>query len=160
GIEALLANIDSERAEIPAATFDGTEIPRLKNSQRLMPIADIDELIDVCARVVEDEERVNDAERAFDGLSRLCDDKPDTFARRVGPLTKRVKERLKRDASPFIGNGPRDDLCGIVYAWTTGLVIEWTRAADRRYGTSVAQIEGEVRASYTRNLRTALGFLT
>ncbi len=113
GIEALLANIEAGRAEIPAATFDGTEIPRLKNVQRLTPVANLDELIDVCACVVENDERVDDAERAFDGLSRLCDHKPDDFARRVGPLAKRATQRLKREAHPFLGNGPGDDLCGL-----------------------------------------------
>src|SRR5262249_21850446 len=86
--------------------------------------------------------------------------KPDTFARRVGPLAKRVTERLKRDAFPFIGVGPRDDLCGIVYAWTIGTVIEYKYDVDPRGGRFIAQIAGEERIWYARNVRTALGFLS
>jgi hypothetical protein len=160
GIDALLENIEAGKAEIPAAVFDGTEIPRLRDSQRLQPIADLDELIDVCAAAVEDEERVDDAERAFDGLSRLCDQRPDDFARRVGPLAKRVTQFLKTKAAPFLGNGPGDDLCGVVYAWTTGELIEWKRNPDRRDRTVVTTFAGERQSWFTENLRKGLGFLS
>ena len=160
GIETLLANIEAGRAEIPAATFDGTEIPRLKDSHRLTPIADLDELIDVCARVVEDEQRVDDAERAFDGLSRLCDQKPDDFARRVGPLAKRVTQRLQNEASPFLGKGPGDDLCGLAYVWTTGHWLGWDRNPDRFDGQVMVRVSGALRSDYVRDMWTGLGYLS
>jgi hypothetical protein len=160
GIEALLANIKAGRAEIPATTFDGTEIPRLKSVQLLTPIADLDELIDVCARVVEDDSHVDDAERTFDGLSRLCGHKPSDFARRVGPLAKRALQRLKRNAFAFLGNGPGDDLCGLVYAWTTGEIIEWKRNPDRRDQRAIALVAGEQQAWFKENMRKGLGFLS
>ncbi len=160
GIENLLANIEAGRAEIPAATFDGTEIPRLKDSQRLTPIADLDELIDVCARVVEDEQRVDDAERAFDGLSRLCDQKPGDFARRVGPLAKRVTQRLQNEASPFLGKGPGDDLCGLAYVWTTGHWLGWDRNPDRFDGQVMVRVAGALRSDYVRDMWTGLGYLS
>jgi hypothetical protein len=155
-----LKNIDAGKVEVPAAVFDGTEIPRLRASQRLTPILDLDELIDVCAAAVEDEERVDDVERAFDGLSRLCDHRPDDFARRVGPLAKRVTQFLKKKAIPFLGNGPGDDLCGVIFAWTTGEVIQWNRNTDRKDRTVVATVAGEQQSWFSENLRKGLGFLT
>ncbi len=156
-IDALLENIKAGHAEIPAAIFDGTEILRLKDSQQLAPIADLDELIDACARVVEDEELVDEAERAFDGLSRLCNQTPDDFARRVGPLAKRATQRLKKHVFPFLGIGPADDLCGLVLAWTAGEVIQWKRGADR---CVVAEFAGETHRWYGENLKKGLGFLS
>ena len=41
--------------DIPALVFDGTEIPRLDPTRRLVPITDLDELIDLFARVIEDQ---------------------------------------------------------------------------------------------------------
>jgi hypothetical protein len=160
GLDALLANIEAGRTEIPATTFDGTEIRRLEYSKRLAPIDVLDELIDVCARVIEDDSQVDDAERAFDGLSRLCDQKPDNFLRRIGPLAKRAVQRLKRDAFPFLGNGPGDDLCGLVYAWTTSEVIEWKRNSDRRDPRVLAFVEGTPQSWWKENMRKGLGFLS
>lgn len=160
GIDALLANLETQTVEIPAAPFDGTEIPRLKESHRVMPIENLDDLIDVCARVVEDDGQVDDAERAIDGLSRLCDLKPDDFSVRIGPLAKRVTQRLKKETAPFLGNGPGDDLCGLIHAWTTGDVIEWQKNPDPKNRTVVATYAGEHHNWFKENLRKALGFLS
>ena len=156
-IDALEANIAAGRTEIPAAIFDGTDIPRLKYVEPLTPIKDLEELIDVCARIVEDEELVDDAERAMDGLSRLCDQKPADFAARTGPLVKRTLQRMKRDVAPFLGNGPGDDLCGLICAWTTGKVIRWKR--DNKRGVVAEFPDGE-HGWWDENLKKGLGFLS
>lgn len=119
-IDRILENINAGRIGIPAATFDGTDIPRLDPRQRLSRIEDLDELIDVCARVIEDGSSVDDAERAFDGLSRLCHHKPGDFERRTAALLKRATQRVTR-------GGAAGDLCHLVHAWCTGTVFE---AAD------------------------------
>ena len=42
--------------------------------------------IDVCAALLEGPLRTDDLERAFDGISRLCSERPDDFATRIEPL--------------------------------------------------------------------------
>ena len=73
------------------ATFDGTDIPRLRSDQRITPIEDLDELIEVCSRVIEDDSLVDDVERTIDGVSRLCDQKPDDFEQRVGDKISKLE---------------------------------------------------------------------
>ena len=134
GIEALAANLQQERFEFPAASFNGMDVPRLDPKAELTPIDNLDDLIDACARVVEDESRVDDAELAMDALARLGDQKGDDFEARVAPLLKRVRQQMKRHAAPFIGFGPAQDLFGIVYAWCTGTVV---RAKGKRQSRSI-----------------------
>ncbi len=160
GINLLVDNLNNNCAYIPAATFDGTDIPRLHKDQQVTPIEDLDELIEVCSRVIEDDSDADDVERAIDGVSRLCDQKSDDYERRVGPLLKRVTHRLKNDMAPFIGLGADDDMCGLVYAWCTGLVLEGKESKSNRHWSSRFEIEGEERGYFSENLRKAIGFLS
>ncbi len=137
GIDALAENLKQQRLEIPAATFHGMDIPRLKLQTELTPIDNLDDLIDTCARVVEDESRIDDAELAMDALARLGDQKGDDFQARVAPLLKRVRQKLKRHAAPFIGFGPSQDLFGLVYAWGNGEVIRTKNGKRHRNSVSV-----------------------
>ena len=59
------------------AVFDGTEIPRLDADRKITPISDVEELIEVCGRVLEDSSLIDDGERAIDGISRLHGEKPE-----------------------------------------------------------------------------------
>ncbi len=152
GIDALLDHIEHGRVAVPAASFDGTDISRLDPAEQLTPIEDLDELIDVCARVIEDESLADDAERAMDGLSRLCDQRPDDFPQRVGPLLKRATHLLKEDMAPFRGMGPDSDLCGLVYTWGTGTALPAEADAQEE--------EGEQESWTSRNLKKAIGFLS
>jgi hypothetical protein len=159
-VNSLESNLRQGRLEIPAASFDGMDIPRLNAADRLNPVSNLDELIDLCARVVEDESLVDDAEQAMDGLSRLCDQRPDDFHQRVGPLLKRVTQRLKKDAAPFMGIGPGDDLCGLVYAWVTGTVIRGVKKREHGHDFLYFEVAGEQRRWFAKNLEKALGFLS
>jgi hypothetical protein len=127
GIDALLAALREERLEIPAVTHHGADIPRLGAVEPLQPVTDLDDLIDVCARVLEDGSLVDEAERALDGISRWCASKPDDFEVRTGPLFKRVTTRLEKHCAPFGGLGPLDDVCGVVYAWISGQALQGKR---------------------------------
>lgn len=122
-LDRLVAQRQSARLSLPAATFDGTDIARLAGCEPLRPIQDCGELLETLSRVIENESLVDDAERCFDGLSRLCDQKSDDFARQSAPLLKRVKKLIETKAPPFIGIGPWDDLCGLVLAWLAGIVL-------------------------------------
>ena len=102
---------------IPAATFDGTDIPRLDPDFRLEPINYLEELIDTCARVMEDGDLVDDAERAIDAMARLCGQRLDDFSASTGPLFKRTVKLLKKDYCLFAGTGLGPDFRGLVYSW-------------------------------------------
>lgn len=159
GIDALVDNVQQQRFEIPAASFDGTDIPRLDPQQRLTPIDNLDDLIDICARVVEDGSRVDDAELAMDALARLCGQKPEDFEKRVAPLLKRVRQQLRRHAAPFIGFGPSYDLCGLIYAWLTGTVIRGKQPSRGSCSFSF-EFEGKKHAWHTRSHQKAIGHLS
>ncbi len=142
---------------IPAAVFDGTDIRRLADADRLTPIHDFEELLTVCSRVVEDETLVDDAERCFDGLSRLCGSKPEHIQRRLAPLLRRVHQLLASKAWPFIGMGPWDDLCGAIFAFGTGTVVSLRCKDDQKIELLGV---GEDRQFFGENLSKALGFLS
>ncbi|MGE0324470.1 MAG: DUF6493 family protein [Polyangiaceae bacterium] len=123
-LEALLSGPPSGAWVLPAATFDGTELPRLDHTEALVPIVDLEELIAVAARVLEDAASADDFERFLDGLSRLCDQQPDDFERRTGPLMKRITQLIKSGRMPFAGDGPAGDTCGLIYVWVSGTPAE------------------------------------
>ncbi len=100
-IDQLREHLQHGRASIPAACFDGTDIPRLVGIARIEPIESVEELIDVCARVVEDGALIDDAERCIDGLARLVASKPPNFDQLSGPLMKRTRKLIAKGCSPF-----------------------------------------------------------
>jgi len=94
GVPAAL-DVLQNGADIPALTFNGTEIPRLDPARVLVPVHDLDELIDLFARVIEDVGSPEDFERVLEGVSRLCDQRPDDFAARTAPLAARARFRFE-----------------------------------------------------------------
>ncbi len=159
-IPRMIDSIQLGHVEIPAATFDGTDIPRLVPQQRITAIDELDELIEVCARVIEDDSLADDAERAIDALARLCDQKPEDFDVRFGPVLKRATDRMKKDMAPFCGIGPADDLCGLIYAWCHGVVIEPKQEKSHNHWCSVFEIDGEPQSCFSENMNKAIGFLS
>ena len=71
--------------ELPALNFDGTEFPRLNPEHRLEQIDDLDALIDLCSRLIENPEPAEDLDRCVDAISRLCDRRPSGFEKRAAP---------------------------------------------------------------------------
>ncbi|PQO26501.1 DUF6493 family protein [Blastopirellula marina] len=160
-IDDLLANRQQGKLEIPAARFDGTEIPRLTTHQPIQPIEDLDELIEVCTRLIEDAKSIDDVERALDGLSRLCGEKPDDFDLRTAPLLKRCISLMKQERSPFVGAGPGEDLIGLIIAWCKGVVLE-AKPGKSKFGHKVMNytIDGEAIQQFSSNLEPPIGFLS
>lgn len=138
GVRQVLAAAGDGRLDLTALEFDGTEIPRLDPAAELRPIADLDELADVCAALLAGPIRMDDLERAFDGISRLCGERPEDFATRLAPLGERARTVLRRDAGPFMGWSVQGDLAGVVFSWIAG---EFTRPkrAKSRWGRATSQ---------------------
>jgi hypothetical protein len=80
----------------PALEFRVLEIPHLNPDQAIHPIQNLEELIDRFAAVLEDASSPDEVESVLDGVSRLCSERPEDFARRTGPLAKRARALLSR----------------------------------------------------------------
>ena len=118
GVSSALECLHDGRLDLPALDFDGTEFPRLDPERRLEPIDDLDALIDLCSRLIENPEPAEDLDRCVDAISRLCDQRPSDFEKRTAPLTARVRNR-------FVGSKqfPRHALVmfhRIALGWLTG----------------------------------------
>ncbi len=155
-IDALRKHMQDGRLEIPAAIYDGTDVARLSEVSRLQPIETIDELIDVCARVIEDGSLVDDAERCIDGLARLGQSKPEDLQQMAAPLLKRVRKLVLKGRGPFCGIDPAWDVLGLFYAFCTGRVI--TPVPGSYY--FLIDFEGHELKEYQGNTRKAIGFLS
>jgi hypothetical protein len=97
----------------------GPGIPRLLPANIIQPIRSLEELVPVLLRLFETEEPIDDVERALDGISRLCSDRPADFDRLVSPLRKRAQLITKRWART-----PASLLARLSLAWTDQL--DWT----------------------------------
>jgi hypothetical protein len=94
GVSSALECLDDGRWDLPALDFDGTEIPRLDPARRLAQIDELDTLIDLCLRLIENPEPAEDVDRCVDAISRLCGQRPSGFEKRAAPLTARVRNRF------------------------------------------------------------------
>jgi hypothetical protein len=86
--------VRGQRSDCPVLKFDGTEIPRLDPARRLEPIDDLDRLIELCLRLIEDPRPPDDIDRCVDAISRLCDQRPADFEKRTAPLSARIRQQL------------------------------------------------------------------
>lgn len=155
-IDVLQQNLKHNVFSIPAAIFDGTDLPRLNHVPRLSPIETVEDLIDVCARVIEDGSLVDDAERCIDGMARLANTKPDDIDQMTAPLLKRIRKLIVKGCSPFCGMDPGNDMLGLFYAFCTGKVIE-PISKGRQFSI---EFEGETLREFTVNTKKPIGFLS
>ena len=98
GVDVALFAI-KESTFVPPLCFDPMTLPVLSGLERVEPIESVEGLIDAVAHATEQVDSAIEVERILDGISRLCDQKPDDFDRRVAPLIRRI-EKIK-DAENF-----------------------------------------------------------
>jgi hypothetical protein len=121
GLGDAIAAYEKQQARIVAMEFHGNEFPRLDPDRAISPVQSIEDLIDLAARIIENPVDADEIERLYDGVSRLCDQKDGEFAKRTGPLLKRVRDLIKRNGLiPFTGHDPAADLMGVLISWLTG----------------------------------------
>ncbi|MCE9555742.1 MAG: DUF6493 family protein [Planctomycetes bacterium] len=136
GMKQVMDVIGKERSQVKRLDLDVRQIPSLSRDREITCISDLDELIEVVSFVIEnpnDASAVTQSERALDGLMRLCDQRPADFAKRIGPLAKRVE---KTTHAPFLGQGPDHDLAGLVGAWAHGKVPVPEKRKEKENGHS------------------------
>ncbi len=70
--------------------FDLYDAPVLTGADPIEPIETVDELLDAVAHALESVDSGDEVERIVDGISRLCDRRPEDFKQRADPLIKRL----------------------------------------------------------------------
>lgn len=80
----------------------GTETAesRLSDAKAIVPIQTLDELIEAASAIIEKFSDADQVERLLDGLSRLCDQRPEDFAVRTAPFQNRMDHLRKDGAHP------------------------------------------------------------
>lgn len=117
---------DSEDQPLPGAPLEIVE---------LQPITSFDELNAAWLRVLEDPSEPLEVERVIAGLARHGADRPDNFAKVVGPLVKRAGAIVKRE--------PEDRLqlhiawLALAYAMDADIDIDTVEAANERLRVSL-----------------------
>ncbi len=80
----------TEPTTAPASILDARPCA---TAEPIVPIVDVQALIDLAAHLVEKVDGPADIERLLDGISRLCDQRPDDFDVRISALAKRLRAR-------------------------------------------------------------------
>lgn len=162
-VPELLTQLEATADEsigIPAIDFDGTEVPRLDESTSLNSIVDFDELVEVCGRVIEDGNLIDDGERALAGIARMSRSKPDDFHDRIAPIVKRSAKLLSKPCGGLDAVSISGDLCAVICAWASEEPV-LTKKGKNRWGHSVVSISGILVDDYHIGLDiTPLAFLS
>ena len=119
-MDEALSLLRGESSAAPAVVLTLGQFPVLDPAARIAPVETLDELIDLCAAVLENIGPAEEIERMLNGVSRLCGERPDDFDRRTGPLKKRAASLTKRfeNANVDLGfvhrdlPGPPAGVCG------------------------------------------------
>jgi len=124
-IPELLQEIESQGDQLPIVDLCNQNFPCLAHP--VTPLSSVDDLIDACAIALETLDSPDEIERLLDGISRLCDQRPEGFDRLTGPLKKRTLAKLKgSDAAVFQGDNIVADTYAVIWAWLTGEVCSQT----------------------------------
>lgn len=108
----------------------------LVQQQRIDPIVDLDELIDASLHCVEVVNSPDDVERLIDGISRLANQRPDDFDKRVAPMLHRINKGTPNmnglgAASP----GAAQAALAVLMTWASGTLYQADRGS-RQYFTA------------------------
>ena len=140
-LQNMLAKKKDPGKEIPAAVFRGDEYPRLSEDDKLSPIQNLEEWIEVASRVLEDDKLIDEGELVLGGLARLGQSLPDDFSTLIGPLFKRAKALVKRNLASLSGFSMSNDLCALICSWIHKTNVGFERIVDR-HGNDQVRITG------------------
>jgi hypothetical protein len=115
-VDDLLAQPVGGQWTLPAARFDGTELPRLRLRDALPPIITAEALASVAAQVIEGAGTPGDLERCLAAVGTMCGREEPSWEALFAPLRKRAIQLLDR-TNAFAAEGPEADLAGVVVAW-------------------------------------------
>jgi len=119
GIDAILLGIE-KTGELSALSLNPMAVPRLRDEDRVQPVQRLDELIERLTVAIEGLDDPIEFELLVDGLSRLCDQRPDDFSARVAPLLVRIEKLLPNRGGiplPVTTGGLRMALFKLILRW-------------------------------------------
>lgn len=96
GVDLALRALDAPQREIEVAPYNGLNVPRLSDQDRIAPVENLDSLIDRFMLALADPFDVERVEQVLDGVGRLCGERPDDFEARTEPLAKKLTILLKK----------------------------------------------------------------
>lgn len=79
-----------------ASKAPNAKFSRIEGDRAIEPIQTLDDLIDRAGAILEEAADPNEIERMLDGVSRLCDQRPEDFERRTQPLRKRALKKREQ----------------------------------------------------------------
>jgi Family of unknown function (DUF6493) len=136
----------------PAATVE-----LLRDAARpLEAVGSVDELIELAASLLEGRGTGDDIERLLDGVSRLCNERPPGFERRVAGLL----ERLEEVSWWQFGGSAGEAITVVVRAWITGRRTRGLRPVHTWLGFLVARALEVAGRAARRSARPLLAFPT
>lgn len=154
---ALEAARAGQLAAIPLRLND-LRISKLDAAAEIVPITTFDELLERFAALIESPDSPDEIERVLDGVSRLCDQRPEAFERQTAPLRKRAAKLSERGGNePWVGWAPQD-LPDLALVWLGGPIpdrVRWN-APDLNFflGERVLELARRV---HTRSSAPLLG---
>ena len=109
------------RANQPSAMVTEPILPkavsRIDPDRAIEPIKNLDDLIHAAGAVLEDPADPNEIERVLDGVSRFCDQRPDDFEQRTGPLRKRALKKREKTGTSSWRPGVERGLAMLLLTW-------------------------------------------
>ncbi|WP_455204282.1 DUF6493 family protein [Kaarinaea lacus] len=100
-----------------------TELRVLAKADLIVPIESIEELIDAILHAVEVVESIDEVERILDGVSRLCNQRPDDFVLKTQALLKRIDNPPYAEAAKGLVSSTCEYsivLNDLLHTWITG----------------------------------------
>ncbi|MEM7474554.1 MAG: DUF6493 family protein [Planctomycetota bacterium] len=117
----LVKAIEGKSHELPACNFNGADLQRLWDKEALASIASLEQWVELAAQVLENGNRVEEAELVLDFITRTTIDREDKETQQlIDPVIKRaakIVERLGRSFFPFGTFGIHNDIVPCILAW-------------------------------------------
>jgi Family of unknown function (DUF6493) len=110
--DAIEATKKKTRLDAPVS-LDAMEFPRLDPDRPLKPIANFDDLVYMFTKVWSGKSDAMDVEALFDGVSRLCHERPPDFEQKTDVLRQKAQKSAQEDPS----YPSRAGLAHIAFAW-------------------------------------------
>jgi len=108
GVEPALKAAQAGQLSPAPLQLNDLRIPKLCREATIKPIVTVDELIERFSALIENSDSPDEIERVLDGVSRLCDRRPEDFDRLTAPLRKRAAKLAARGDLPWLGWFSRD----------------------------------------------------
>jgi hypothetical protein len=121
GFDEIFAAAEHGLLSVPT-TWHLLDAPLLSSLEAIQPIETLDELFDTVAHCIEKMDNGDDVERILDGISRLCDQRPNDFQRRADPLVHRITKTAEAETiTPgLLALSCDRGVVRVLMAWLTG----------------------------------------